>query len=185
MLTSGIVVGVVTTLWVGLRLGVPSYLAPAAGMTAPDWVRVIAGGGIALAFAVGAQVRPWAALGCAGFGAGLWLVYLAALPLTSGQHAAAAGIAALAIGAGGQIVATLTRMPTVTFVSAGIAPLMPGLLLYRGIYQVLDGGEAVSDGAALLLSTLLTGFALAVGSSLGAIVARPVPALLPRGRRVG
>ena len=86
----------------------------------------------------------------------------------------ATAMAAIAVGAVAQLGHARWRMPVVALITAGIIPLLPGLTLYRGLYGLLqdveDGGRVAAPG--MLLTALMVGVALAVGTSLGSQVVR-------------
>jgi uncharacterized membrane protein YjjB (DUF3815 family) len=54
---------------------------------------------------------------------------------------------------------------------AGITPLLPGLLAYRGFYQLAVQG--VTEGLVTITVALGTGLALAAGVALGDFLTRP------------
>ncbi|WP_420175993.1 threonine/serine ThrE exporter family protein [Luteococcus sp. OSA5] len=175
VLTSGIVLGLVATLSLGLWLGVPSYLAPIGGFSATPVAQLFSAGLIAASFGVLCNMGPRSALAAISMGVAAQLAYLGAVALTTSTPARS-GLAALVIGLLARLVTTPLRIPLVALISTGIAPLMPGLLLYRGIFALLTDLPSSSasipmpgeDPQTLLLKCLMTGAALAVGSSFGA-----------------
>lgn len=172
VMTGAIVLGLVTTLWFGLWLGVPAYLSPAAGYSTTSVVEWISAGVIAASFAVLCNMGPRSVLAATVLGVLLQVSYT----LTHGEissTAARAGAAALVVGFVARLVTRPLRIPMVALISTAVAPLMPGLLLYRGVFALTNptlGADRSSgeDGTAMLLRCLLTGVALAAGSSFGA-----------------
>ncbi|MBB1502334.1 threonine/serine exporter family protein [Propioniciclava sp. MC1683] len=172
--TGGIVVGIMSALWVGIVAGVPLYLTDVGGRVGvPLWLGLLAAGLMALAIGVGAHVRPRGLLPFFGLGALAWLVHAGALALFD-ERIPATAMAAIAVGAVAQLGHARWRMPVVALITAGIIPLLPGLTLYRGLYGLLqdveDGGHVAAPG--MLLTALMVGVALAVGTSLGSQVVR-------------
>lgn len=96
MRTSGLILGVVGMLWLGVRLGLPAYLAPDPLPAPHPLVQVVSAAAFSLVFAVGAKLGPRGALLASGLGGLLWTGYLLALPITGGDHAVAAGLASSA-----------------------------------------------------------------------------------------
>ncbi len=185
VLTMAIVLGLLATLWLGLQIGIPGYLAPRAGFSDSVLVQVSCAAIIALSFAVSGHLGPRSLFFCAALGALLWLGYHAMM-LATGNHPASAGVAAVGVGFVAQLLANRWKLPVIALVSAGIAPLMPGLVLYRGIYALVENQENMAgadSGMPLLMLAVFTGLALAAGSTLGNFLARPIPELQLRGRR--
>ena len=163
--TGGIVVGIMSALWVGIVAGVPLYLTDVGGRVGvPLWLGLLAAGLMALAIGL---------LPFFGLGALAWLVHAGALALFD-ERIPATALAAIAVGAVAQLGHARWRMPVVALITAGIIPLLPGLTLYRGLYGLLqdveDGGHVAAPG--MLLTALMVGVALAVGTSLGSQVVR-------------
>ena len=71
------------------------------------------------------------------------------------------------------LLAKLGNLSITSVVIPALAPLLPGLALYRGMYKIIVTGSP--DGATLVASALLSAFALAAGSVLGAWLAAQVP----------
>ncbi len=173
--TSGIIVGVAITLWIGLALGVEGYIAPTGGYAAPSatqvlWASLIAVG-LAFGFQLGLSALPWVAiLGAAGFATYQW-----ALPVV-GNWPAAAGLGALVVGFMAQFIVGRFRFPLIALVTAGIVTLMPGSALYRGLYEVVRAvDEPISVQAQINIgNAIMVALALAAGSTFGAQIARPV-----------
>ena len=166
-LTGGIVLGLLVTLWVGLRLGVPAAIAPAEGLYSSPMVQIVSAGAITLGYGILCNMGPRSLVAATSLGTILWIVYLAIRGAVT-SSASRAAIAAMAIGFLARLGNRPLRLPVVAMVTTGVAPLMPGLLLYRGVYAMTSGtplgGRSASD---LLLLCALTGLALAAGSSLG------------------
>ncbi|MDO4784720.1 MAG: threonine/serine exporter family protein [Propionibacteriaceae bacterium] len=172
MSTGGIVVGVVVTLWAGVRLGVQGTISPTAGVVEPALWQAVVAGACSVAFAVICHVSPRSLLGCGLLGTIGYGSYLAVSP-SFAYYPAAAAFGALAVGAGAQLVAWRWRVPVLALITTGIVALMPGMMLYRGLYYVINSG-APMVATQLLLDAILTGVGLAAGSMLGSQLVRPL-----------
>ncbi|GAA1390100.1 threonine/serine ThrE exporter family protein [Luteococcus peritonei] len=171
VMTGGIVMGLVLTLWLGLRLGVPAYISPAEGFYTPTAIALVSAGIIAASFGVLCNMGPRSLVVATGLGVVLWAVYeLADAVLVS--YPARVGVAALLVGFLSRLVTRPLRIPMVAMITVGIAPLMPGLLLYRAIYGFTSTSVGLGDDPSMLLMTCsLTALALAAGSGFGANLA--------------
>lgn len=170
-LTGGIVLGLVCTLWVGLALGVPAMIAPAGTFVTTPWVQLVSAGLTAMGFAVLCNVGPRALVVITAIGVLLLEVHLLAAAWLS-SPVARTGVAALVVGFLARLGARQLRIPVVAMVNCGVAPLMPGLALYRAVFAMTTG--ATSESSRALVTCGLTGLALAAGSSFGSTVASVV-----------
>jgi uncharacterized membrane protein YjjP (DUF1212 family) len=184
MLTFGIVVGVAGVLALARRLGVPLEISAEAHLAPNLLVQVIAAMAVAGAFAISAYAGGRAALVAMATAALGWGVFIGAVSVGFGMPVAS-GIAAVAIGAVAQVVSSRLRVPSLAVTTAGIAPLLPGLSVYRGLFEML--GRSSHTGPSAGMSTLLLaagiGLGLAAGVSFGTFVARPLRTELDRGER--
>lgn len=78
---------------------------------------------------------------------------------------AGAIIAGSVVGLVSYALAKLGDLSVTSVVIPALTPLLPGLLLYRGMYRIIV--TASPDGAPLVLSAMLVAFSLAAGSVLG------------------
>jgi uncharacterized membrane protein YjjP (DUF1212 family)/uncharacterized membrane protein YjjB (DUF3815 family) len=90
----------------------------------------------------------------------------------------ATGVAAVALGVGGRLLAGRLDVPSMVLVVPASYALLPGLTIFRGLYQlVATGGEAGSLSIQVGLTTLLGAgavlLAIATGTVLGEILASP------------
>ncbi len=182
--TGGIVIGIMSALWLGIVAGVPLYLADVAGFGVPAWLGGLSAGLMALAIGVGAQVRPRGLVPFFLLGALAWGVHTMSYAAL-GERVPATAFAAVAVGVAAQLGHTRWRMPVVALLTAGVIPLLPGLTLYRGLYGLLQdveyGGNVGAPG--VLLTALLIGVAIAIGTSLGTQAVRPLTRSLALPRR--
>jgi len=174
VLTLGLVVGIAAVLATAQRLGVPMEISADLQLDTNPVVQVLAAAAVALAFAVsfytGARGVVVATV-TAGIG---WSVYLFGAALGFGPPAAS-GMAALTIGGLSQLLARRLRVPALAVTTAGIVPLLPGLSVYRGLFQIVESHVEGSLGTGMtsLLGAAGVGFGLAAGVSVGTFLARP------------
>jgi uncharacterized membrane protein YjjB (DUF3815 family) len=98
---------------------------------------------------------------------------------------AASAVAALIAGFLSQAVAGRLRVPALGLSTAALVPLLPGLAVYRGLFEIVQRvpGAGLTTGLTTLLGAAGVGMALAAGVSLGTFLARPMRAELDRGQR--
>lgn len=184
VLTLGIVVGIAGVLALGQRMGVSMQFTAAAQLSTNNVVQVLAAMVVSGAFALSAYAAPRAAFYCTLTGGLGWLTYLAAISTGMGP-AAASSCAALIAGFISQLVASRLQVPALALTMAGIVPLLPGLAVYQGLFEMVHAtaGVGVSHGGATLLGAAGIGMGLAAGVSMGTFLARPVRLGLDRGQR--
>lgn len=173
--TVGIVIGVIGTLWIAVRMGVVAYLASPSSVFTDVSVQTAASALLAVTVGVTAHMRPRQLVPVAFLGLFGWWGYWLTRELT-GESVAAAFAGAIVVGFGAQLGHTRWRLPVVALVTVGVVPLLPGLALYRGIYSVVEttatqGGGERPDTVGLAVAL---GAALAIGSSFGVQLARPL-----------
>lgn len=175
MRTGGLILGVAGVLWLGVRIGAPAYLAAQATPMPHPVVQVVSAGLFTLGLGVASGLGPRGALVVAGFGSLGWVAYLLVLTPVGGEYPLAAGVAAAVVGFLGHLLARRLGPPAIAIVTVGIAPLMPGMFLYRALFRLVVGVPAVDPGDSapeLLMLSALTGIGLALGSSVGAVIGR-------------
>jgi uncharacterized membrane protein YjjP (DUF1212 family) len=172
MLTAGLLTGVVLALKVGFAFGVTLQVAePVASGVGRFSLSVLAAGVAAAAFAL-AGYAPLRSLPIAGLaGAAGWATSVGARQFEAFGPIAATGIAAVVVGAAAGVLRRRGGVSSLVATLAGITPLLPGLLAYRGFYQLAVQG--VTDGLVTVTLALGTGIALAAGVALGTFVTRP------------
>lgn len=172
MMSAGLVTGVAIALQIALALGLPETPLPEVIVPAPEGLPflTLAGASTAGFFALASysNMRPLIVAGAAGaVGAGVYN----ALRLIELDQITATAIAATVLGFCGGLLARRLRVAPLVVAVSGITPLLPGLLTYRGLYElaVEPGGEV-----ATLMSAIAVGLALAAGVVLGEYLAQPV-----------
>jgi uncharacterized membrane protein YjjP (DUF1212 family) len=184
VLTLGIVVGIGGILALAQRTGVSMQLTAASQLSTNTVVQVLAAMVVSGAFAVSAYAGPRAAFYSTLTGGLGWLTYVGAIHVGMGPVAANA-LAALVAGFVSQLVASRLRVPALALTMAGIVPLLPGLVVYQGLFQIVrrTSGAGLSTGLTTLLVAAGIGMGLAAGVSMGTYLARPLRAGRDRGQR--
>jgi len=187
VLTLGIVVGIGGILAIAQRSGVSMEFTAQAGLSSNTVVQVLASMVVSGAFAVSAYAGPRAAFYCTLTGGLAWLAYLLGIRLGLGP-AAASSLAALTSGFVSQVVAGRLRVPALALTMAGIVPLLPGLAVYQGLFEIVRStpgapGSGLANGLTTLLGAAGIGMGLAAGVSMGTYLARPLRAGFDRGER--
>ncbi len=180
--TVGIIIGIGLMLAIAQRLGVTLSIGDleSRGGVAPV-VTMAASAVIAGAWAIASYTRMRVVALIAAVGAVasamFSLVSYFGLSPDSGPFGttAAAFVAALTVGliAGG--LTDRLRIPSMVLAVCGITPFLPGLAIYRAMYNIVDSGHLV-EGMDLLVRAVSVGLALAAGVTLGEYLARPLAA---------
>ena len=159
---SAIGIGLANQFGVVLEVGIPDGDARQAA------VQVAAAAIACGAWAVRLGEPRFALLTASGLGALGWAVYLLVLPLGVGGLFAT-GLAGLAVGAGGRLLARRRDAPVVLWVVPASLPLLPGLLIVEGMLA----SDAIA-GILLLVTAVATGLALGASIAFGDIVVQTV-----------
>ena len=176
MATTGIVVGVMTGLYIIQRFGIsfpttPDRLGLAADIRAQYLGALI----IAAGFAAGNHARLFGMLISGGVGVLGW--WVSSTLVGSLGVVIASGAAATVVGLMAVLVSRLWRFPSVAIIAAGIVPLVPGLSLYNGLMGVIENPPTDPEfllSLAVLARAIMIGVAIAIGASLGNMIGRPV-----------
>jgi uncharacterized membrane protein YjjP (DUF1212 family) len=184
VLTLGIVVGIAVVLAMAQRSGVPMQFTAGAVLSTDRVVQVLAAMMVSGAFAVSAYAGPRAAAYSTVTGGLGWLAYLGAIGVGMGPTGASS-VAALIAGFLSQLVANRLRVPALALSMAGIVPLLPGLAVYQGLFEIVRStpGVGLSAGLTTLLGASGIGMGLAAGVSMGTFLARPLRGELDHGQR--
>lgn len=175
VLTLGIVVGITVVLSLFTRLGVVMTISPDAVSSTNRLVQVVAAVVIAGAFAIVSYAAGTTAVAAALAGGVGWVIYLGMTALEFGRPTASA-VAAFLVGVTAQLVARRLRLAALAVMTASIVPLLPGSVVYRGIFQIVSdpSGPGLYQGLATLLEAAGVGIGIAAGVSFGTYVARVV-----------
>ncbi len=164
MNTVGLVVGIKAGMLIAGRLGVDlNITADVAPEPLPLVVLLGAAALIAIGFGAFAQMSPRVVLAASGLTTLGYLAFNAGLDADLGSLWASAA-AALLVGALAAVPARWLKAPSAVFAGIAIIPMLPGVLLYRGLLLTPDD---FSGGVALLVQALSTAVLLASGVALG------------------
>ncbi len=164
LITGGLVAGVAGTTMLLSRFGVVLDIEPYVPPTLDQIpLQVLASVVIIIGFALAVEVPPRAIWAVSVLGIVAYLVY------TSGVAAAvgvswAAGTAALVVGVLSAAASRITRVPPLPLVVSALMPLVPGLILFRGLLELSAGSI---DGLLSMLDAASVAVALAAGALLG------------------
>lgn len=190
LMSAGLIAGVVLSLYVGVQVfdqlgGDTAELLQKVGTariestTALDLpVQALAGASTSACFAL-ASYAPPRPLVIAGLGGAVAAGVSGTLTNVVGLNAVLAGaVATTVVGVAGGVVTRRLRIPALVIAVSGVAPLLPGLATYRGLYEI----AVVRDpaGMSTLMLAAATGLALGAGVVLGEYLAQPVRTRLGR-----
>lgn len=177
MQTTGIVVGILVALYTARKLGIGIAVSPDPLVLNAVHFQV-AGAMIAAAgYALACQTRRRAVVGVGIVGAAGLIIMLYAINLMGISAVPASGIAALFIGLAAAFISRFWRTPSVGIISAGIVPLVPGLMLYNGLMQLIQyppGDPHFARALGTLFSAAAIAITIAAGASLGSMIGRPL-----------
>lgn len=177
--SAGILVGVTIAVRIGRAAGVRVHVSPempVAALSVP--VYMLAGAVGAAAAAIAGYAVPRAALAAGIAGATASLLFFS-LRLIEANPIASSFVAAAATGLVGTLLAPRLRVTPLVIIMAGIVPLVPGLTLFRGFVQLVNGQP--NAGGTLGMAAGL-GLALGAGAVLGPLLAPSVQRELGRYR---
>lgn len=174
--TAGLVVGIVIGLYAARRLGIGIAISPdpLSANTIP--MQVIGAALAAAGYAISSQTYN-RAISWVGLIGGISLSILFVLNDRYGiSVVVSSAIAAAFVGIVGAFMSRFWRTPSVGIIAAGIIPLVPGLMLYSGLMQLINyppGNPLFYKALGTLFTVATTGLAIATGASLGSILGRP------------
>jgi len=171
LLTGGIIAGVSLGLTIGLKLGLHVGIEAQTVQLANLPIMVGSGALMAVAFAYASYAPLWALLPIALVGAAGSLVFTLMTRASFGPAWSTAA-AAFTVGLGGYSLGRRTGVPPLVVVVSGTVPLLPGLTIYKGLYELMGLGNLI--GIVSLATALAIGVALASGIILGEYVAQPI-----------
>lgn len=187
VLTIGIVAGIGGVLDVARRAGVPLEIIAVPVNTSPLVVQALSAAVVASAWGVASYAGPRAALVASAAGAVAWVIYAIGVDAGLGP-AVASAVAASVIGFLSESLGSRMQVPTIVVSVCGIVPLLPGLAIYRALFQLVNESPTsggVGPGAIGLLSAAMVGLGLAAGVTLGEFLAASLSRRLPGLRRPG
>ncbi|WP_374727432.1 threonine/serine exporter family protein [Haloactinomyces albus] len=140
-------------------------------------VQAIAGASTSACFAL-ASYSPPRPLVVAGAGGAVAASVYAVMTLGTLSTILASAVATTVVGFLGGIIARRLRIPALVIAVSGVAPLLPGLSTYRGLYELSVQGDPA--GMSTLMLAAATGLALGAGVVLGEYLTQPVRTRLGR-----
>lgn len=173
VLTLGIVAGIVSVLSTAQHVGVPLRVVATSSLAREPVVQVLAAVAVSALFAVSSYTRGRGVVVAAGAGGLGWAAFVTATTAGLGP-AGASAFAAAVVGVVAHVVAERWQVPSLVITTAGIVPLLPGLAVYRGLFQLVEQGptQGLTPGLSSLFGAAATGIGLAAGISLGAFAGR-------------
>lgn len=179
MLTVGLVVGVRGGMLFASTVGANISVSASMPISLTSVLVVLVSGlGMGLGYGVGTQTPARLLLTASLIAAGSGSLTHLLTGLLHLERAFAVSITALAVGLIATFLADRLRAPSLTFVMAGIIPLVPGSLIYRGL---LGLGEDLGAGVAELLGAGEIAIAIAAGVVFGQLLASRIMPYLRRG----
>lgn len=191
VMSAGLIAGVVLALYTGTSLfGVGTFGGGAqqsmlqeiggvqvntAAQNVP--VQLLAGAGTSACYAL-ASYAPPKPLIVAGAGGAVAAMVHSVLTVVGVHTVLSSAVATTVVGLVGGIIARRLRVPVLVVAVSSVAPLLPGLATYRGLYQLSVQGSA--DGISTLILAVAVGLALGAGVVLGEYLAQPVRTSLGR-----
>lgn len=186
--SAGLLVGVVVSIKVIGQIGGDAVFSLAQDFSnltpQADMKSLVAAAAAGVLFALSAYA-PLASLPVAGVaGAVAWGLYAYGFGTLGMGQVVASAAAAGALGLIAMLMPSRAQMPPLVLVIAGITPLLPGLLLYRGFSQLALVGEVSSNvqlssgslatGAVTILLALTVSMGIAAGVSFGEQIGWPI-----------
>lgn len=174
--TAGLVIGIVIGLYIARNIGMGIAISPNPLKANAIPMQVIGAAMAAVGYAIASQTfnRAIAWVGLIG---GISLAILFLLNTRYGVSVViASSIAAGFVGIVGAFMSRFWRTPSVGIIAAGIIPLVPGLMLYNGLMQLINyppGNPLFYKALGTLFTVATTGLAIAAGASFGAMIGRP------------
>ena len=185
--TSGLVIGIVIGLYIARKFGIGIAISPNPLNANTIPMQVIGAALSAAGYAISSQTysRAIAWVGLIG-GISLSILFL----LTNRFEVSvviASSIAATFVGLIGAFMSRFWRTPSVGIMASGIIPLVPGLMLYNGLMQLINyppGNPLFYKALGTLFTVLTTGLAIAAGATLGSLIGRPFRQTLASDRNI-
>jgi uncharacterized membrane protein YjjP (DUF1212 family) len=171
LLTGGIIAGVSLGITVGIKLGLPLAIEAQTIQLANLPIMVCSGALMSVAFAFASysplrSLLPVAVVGALG---SLVFTLMARADFGPAWSTAAA---AFLVGLGGYSLGRRSGVPPLIVVVSGTVPLLPGLTIYKGLFEVMSDGSLT--GIVSLATAVAICVALASGVILGEYVAQPI-----------
>lgn len=187
MLTVGIVVGILIALYAARKLGIGIAVSPDPLTANMLYYQVLGASLAAAGYSLARHTRGLAVVGVGAVG-GIGVAIVAYVTSTFGVTTiAAAGLAAAVIGLVAAFISRFWHTPSVGVISGAIVPLVPGLMLYSGLMQLINyppGNPLFFKALGTLFSAVAVALTIAAGASLGSMIGRPLHQKLTYARNV-
>ncbi len=184
-LVVGIVVGVLSVLYMGLALDAALNPETAIHSVSRPVVQTLAAMALSLCFAVMLQQERDTVLLVTLNGGVAWVVYGALADTADVPPVAATAAAAGLVGLFGQVLSRYRFASALPYVTAAIGPLLPGSATYFGLLEIARGN--LNAGLGSLSKAAALALAIAIGVNLGGEISRlffRLPGVaVPGGRR--
>ncbi|NUK48914.1 threonine/serine exporter family protein [Streptomyces lunaelactis] len=166
----GIVVGVLTVLYLGLALDAGLNPETAIHSVERPVIQTLAAMALSLCFAVLLQQERNTVWLVTFMGGVAWVVYAALADTANVPPVAATAVAAGLVGLFGQMLSRYRFASALPYVTAAIGPLLPGSATYFGLLEIARGN--LNTGLASLSKAAALALAIAIGVNLGGEISR-------------
>lgn len=177
MQTAGIVIGVLTGLYVVKKMGIGIALSLDPLPLNMLEFQVIGAMLSAAGYVLASQTRLRAILGVALMGGAAQLAVSTSVHWLGVYVVPASGIIAAVVGLFAAFISRFWHTPSIGIISGAIVPLVPGLMLYNSLMQLINyppGDPLFFRAVSTLLTAITTALAIAAGASLGSMIGRPL-----------
>lgn len=177
MQTTGIVVGILIGLYTARKLGMGIAVSAEPLVLNAVYFQVLGAVIAAAGYGLACQTRRRAVAGVGILGGTGLVIMLGAINIMGISAVPASGIAALFIGISAAFISRFWRTPSVGIISAGIVPLVPGLMLYNGLMQLIQyppGDPHFARALGTLFTAAAVALTIAAGASFGSMIGRPI-----------
>lgn len=171
ILSGGIVAGVLSVLALAQQIGIDIAISSTLTFSTNPVIGVLCAAAITCSFAIGSYSGGRTVLLSTAVGALAWVAYYL-LTEANASVQWSAGFASLLIGALATLMGWRLRVPSLAIATAAIVPLLPGLTVYRGIFELVNIRSDMMQGAATLFGAVMIGLAIASGITLGSLPGR-------------
>lgn len=172
LMTLGIAVGVAIVIGVGHSFGVSMQASAVVALGGSPLISTVGAILIALGFCLSTYSGVRTTVISILVAALAWLTFEVMLEIglnPSGAVAVAAGL----VGTLAYAAYRRLRVPETAVATAGIVSMLPGLSVYRGLYQLMQNTAATVPQAIIyFVAAIATGIALAAGLAIGSFLAR-------------
>ncbi|NUK25826.1 threonine/serine exporter family protein [Streptomyces lunaelactis] len=166
----GIVVGVLTVLYLGLALDAGLNPETAIHSVERPVIQTLAAMALSLCFAVLLQQERNTVWLVTFMGGVAWVVYATLADTANVPPVAATAVAAGLVGLFGQMLSRYRFASALPYVTAAIGPLLPGSATYFGLLEIARGN--LNTGLASLSKAAALALAIAIGVNLGGEISR-------------